>query len=45
MVTPCGIVVFAKYWSNVLKEGLFLLPGIVNIDETSQKLAEQRSDM
>lgn len=45
MVMPSGIVVCAKNWSNGLKEGLFLLPGIVNIYETSQKLAEQRRDM
>ena len=44
MVTSCRVVGCAKNCSNVPKEGFFRLPSIVNTDETSQKLSEQRRD-
>ena len=44
MVTSCGVLGCAKNRSNVPKEGFFRQPSIVNTDETSQKLSEQRCD-
>ena len=44
MVTSCGVLGCAKNRSSVPKEGFFRQPSIVNTDETSQKLSEQRCD-
>ena len=41
MVTSCGVVGCAKNRSSAPKEGFFLLPSIVNTDETSKNCLDR----